>query len=80
MALVMSHSGEFAVLTKNTLAQRKGGRYHFWFIYYDQDRIVPEKQVMDAAFSYDYYRFVLRKQIIHTTFSNSEKLPQDHYK
>ena len=49
-------------------------------MYYDQDRIVPEKQVMDAAFSYDYYRFVLRKQIIYATFSNSEKLPQDRYK
>ena len=35
---------------------------------------------MDTAFSNDYYQFVLRKQIIHVTFSDSEKLPQDHYK
>ena len=35
---------------------------------------------MDTAFSYDYYRFVVRKQIIHATFSDLEKLPQDHFK
>ena len=42
--------------------------------------IVTGKQVIVTAFSYDYYRFVLRKQIIRATFSDSEKLPQDHYK
>ena len=35
---------------------------------------------MDTAFSYDYSRLVLGKQIIQATFSNSEKLPQNHYK
>ena len=35
---------------------------------------------MDAAFPYDYYQFVLGKPIIHATFSNLEKLPQNHYK
>ena len=35
---------------------------------------------MDTAFSYDYFRIVLRKQIIHATFSDSEKLPQDNFK
>ena len=38
------------------------------------------EKIMDAAFSYDYYRLVLGKQIIQATFSNSEKLPQNHYK
>ena len=35
---------------------------------------------MDTAFSYDYSRFVLEKQIIQATFSDSEKLLQNHYK
>ena len=34
---------------------------------------------MDAAFSCDYIRLVLRKQIIQATFSNSVKLPQNQY-
>ena len=34
---------------------------------------------MDTAFSCDYIRLVLRKQIIQATFSNSVKLPQNHY-
>ena len=56
----------------------KGDRYHF--IYDEQDGIVSEKQLMDTAFSYDYSRLVLGKQIIQATFSDSEKLPQNHYK
>ena len=35
---------------------------------------------MDTAFSYDYSRLELGKQIIQATFSNSEKLLQNHYK
>ena len=35
---------------------------------------------MDPAFYYDYSRLVLGKQIIQAAFSNSEKLPQNHYK
>ena len=35
---------------------------------------------MDTAFSYDYSRLVLGKPIIQATFSNSEKLPHNHYK
>ena len=35
---------------------------------------------MDTTFSYDYSRLVLGKQIIQATFSNSEKLLQNHYK
>ena len=35
---------------------------------------------MDTAFSYYYNRLVLGKQIIQATFSNSEKLTQNHYK
>ena len=35
---------------------------------------------MDTAFSYDYSRLELAKQIIQATFSNSQKLPQNHYK
>ena len=62
------------------LNRTEGGRYHFQFIYYEQDGIVPGKQVMDTAFSYDYSRPVLGKQVIQATFSNSEKLPQNHYK
>ena len=58
----------------------EGGRYYFWFIYYEQDGIVPGKQLMDTAFPYDYSRLVLGKQISQATFSNSEKLPQNHYK
>ena len=42
----------------------KGGRYHFKFIYYKQDEIVPGKLRMDTAFSYDYSQLVLGKQII----------------
>ena len=35
---------------------------------------------MDTAFSYNYSRLVVGKQIVQATFSNSEKLPQGHYK
>ena len=53
---------------------------HFWPRLYEQDGIVSGKQLMDTAFSYDYSRLVLVKQIIQAPFSNSEKLPQNHYK
>ena len=58
----------------------EGGRYHFYFIYCEQDGIVPGKQLMDTAFSYDYSRLVLGKRIIQDTFSNSKQLTQSHYK
>ena len=35
---------------------------------------------MDTAFSYDYSRLALKKQIIQATFSNSEKVVQNHCK
>ena len=49
-------------------------------MYYEQDGIVPGKQLVNTAFSYDYSRLVLGKQVIQVTFSNSEKLLQNHYK
>ena len=35
---------------------------------------------MDTASYDDHSRFVREKQIIQATFSNLEKLPQNHYK
>ena len=37
--------------------------FRFHIADYDQDRIVSGKQVIDAAFSYDYYRLVLKNKL-----------------
>ena len=39
-------------------------RYHFLLVYCDQGRLLPQKQIMDTAFSYDYNRLIFEKQIL----------------
>ena len=41
------------------ISTTEGGRYHFYFIYYEKDGIARGKQLMDTAFYYDYSRLVI---------------------